>query len=70
MFIFGCTLQEHRERQSLVLSRLTEADLKINPKKCKLLQEQVVVLGNVVSREGTSIDPEKVRVKVLMAVAG
>ena len=66
MFIFGCTLQEHRERQS----RLTEAGLKINPKKCKLLQEQVVVLGHVVSWEGISTDPEKVRVKVLMAVAG
>lgn len=36
---FGRTMQEHREGLSLVLSRLTEAGLKINPKECKLLQE-------------------------------
>ena len=36
--------------------------MKINPKECKRLQEQVVVLGHVVSREGTYTNPEKVRV--------
>ena len=54
IIVFGRTLQEHRERLSLVLSSLTEAGLNINPKKCKLLCEQVVVLGHVVSREGIS----------------
>ena len=43
IIVFGRTLQKHRERLSLVLSRLTEAGLKINPKKCKLLSERVVV---------------------------
>ncbi len=33
---FGRTLEKHRERFALVLSRLAEAGLKINPKKCKL----------------------------------
>ena len=62
IIIFGRTLQEHRERLSLVLSRLAEAGLKINPKKCKLLSERVIVLGHVVTRDGISTDPEKVRV--------
>ena len=62
IIVFSRTLQEHRERLSLVLSCLTEAGLKINPKKCKLLCEQVVVLSHVVSREGISTDPEKIRV--------
>ena len=62
IIIFGRTLQEHRERLSLVLSRLSEAGLKINPEKCKLLSERVVVLGHVVTRDGISTDPEKVRV--------
>ena len=62
IIIFGRTLEEHRKRLSLVLSRLAEAGLKINPKKCKLLSEQVVVLGHVVSRDGISTDPEKVRI--------
>ena len=62
IIVFGQTLQEYRERLSLVLSRLTEAGLKINPKKCKLLCEQVVLLGHGVSREGISSDPEKIKV--------
>ena len=36
--------------------------MKINPKKCKLLSEQVVVLGHVVTRDGISTDPENVKV--------
>ena len=62
IIIFGRTLEEHRERLSLVLSRLAEAGLKINPKKCKLLSEQVVVLGHVVSQEGIFTNPEKVHI--------
>ncbi|XP_015760050.1 PREDICTED: Bloom syndrome protein homolog [Acropora digitifera] len=62
IIVFGRTLQEHRERLSLVLSHLSEAGLKINPKKCKLLSERVIVLGHVVTRDGISTDPEKVRV--------
>ena len=60
IIVFGRTLQEHRERLSLVLSRLTKAGLKINPKKCKLLCEQVVVLGHVVSGKDISTGPEKI----------
>ena len=40
----------------------SEAGLKINPKKCKLLSERVVVLGHVVTQDGISTDPEKLRV--------
>ena len=32
IIVIGQTLQEHRERQSLVLSHLTKAGLKINPR--------------------------------------
>ena len=60
IIVLGRILQEHRERLSLVLSRLTEAGLKINPKKYKLVCEQVVVLGYVVLGEGISTDPEKI----------
>ena len=44
------------------MSRLSEAGLKIYPKKCKLLSERLVVLGHVVTWDGISTDPEKVRV--------
>jgi len=62
IIVFGRTLEEHRERLALVLSRLAEAGLKINPKKCKLLSDRVVVLGHFVTRDGISTDPEKIRV--------
>ena len=61
VIIFGRTLEEHRDRLAVVLTRLAEAGLKINPKKCKLLADKVTVLGHV-SREGISTEPEKVRV--------
>lgn len=62
IIVFGRTLEEHRERLALVLSHLAEAGLKINPKKCKPLSDRVVVLGHVVTRDGISTDPEKIRV--------
>ena len=62
VMIFNRTLEEHRDRLTVVLSRLAGAGLKINPKKCKLLADKVTVLGHNVSREGISTDPEKVRV--------
>ncbi|KAL9952832.1 hypothetical protein ACROYT_G040145 [Oculina patagonica] len=62
IIVFGRTLEEHRERLALVLSRLAEAGLKINPKKCQLLSERVIVLGHVVTQDGISTDPEKIRV--------
>lgn len=43
--------EEAQEEAVLVLSCLAEAGLKIDPNKCKLLSEQVVVLGNAVSRD-------------------
>lgn len=60
IIIFGRTLQDHRERLSLVMYRLAEAGLKINPKKCKLLSERLVVLGHVVTRVGISTGHEKI----------
>lgn len=60
IIIFGRTLQDHRERLSLVMYRLAEAGLKINPKKCKLLSERVVVLGHVVTRVDISTGHEKI----------
>ena len=60
IIIFGRTLEEHKKRLSLVPSRLAEVGLKMNPKKCKLLSEQVVVLHHMVTQEGISTDPQKV----------
>ena len=61
MIVFGLTLEEHKGRLTKVLSRLADAGLKINPKKCKLLSNKVSVLGHVISQEGISTEPSKVQ---------
>jgi hypothetical protein len=43
-----------------VLDRLSNANLKVAPKKCHFFQKQVKFLGHLVSGEGISTDPAKV----------
>ena len=62
VIIFGQTFEEHRDRLTHVLSRLADAELKMNTEKCKLLANKVTILGHVVSRDGISTDPEKVKI--------
>ena len=44
-----------------MFQRLKCAGLKLKPAKCELLQERVKYLGHVVSTDGVSTDPDKVR---------
>lgn len=60
IIIFSETFEEHQQRLQEVLSKISEAGLKISPKKCKLFQKKVKFLGHVVSEEGVSPDPEKI----------
>ena len=48
-------------RGCVVFTRLREARLKLSPKKCHLFQKRVVFLGHVVSDEGVSTEPEKIK---------
>ena len=48
------------ENLKLVFQRLREANLKLKPKKCFLLQHKVTFLGHVVSEEGITCDPSKI----------
>ena len=43
----------------MVLKRLKDCNLKLNPKKCKLLQTKVKYVGHIVSENGVEPDPEK-----------
>ncbi len=55
---------EHLANLQEVLSRLRQAGLKLQPKKCKFLQHEVQYLGHIVSDEGIATDPTKLE-KVL-----
>ena len=60
IIIMSATIREHLENLDQVFSRLREANLKMNPKKCKLLQKKVTYLGYIISENGIGTDPEKI----------
>ena len=61
ILVFGSTFEETLFRHETVLSRLSTLNLKVKPEKCQLFRKKVRYLGHVVTHEGTSPDPEKVR---------
>jgi hypothetical protein len=54
--------QDHLQHLGVVLSRLREVNLKLNPSKCCFAAGSIVFLGHVVSKEGTRPDPGKIDV--------
>jgi len=61
VIVFSSTIDEHFQRLTAVLTRLRDTGLKLKPSKCQLLQKHVAFLGHIVSEDGVSTDPEKVR---------
>jgi hypothetical protein len=52
--------EDHLQHLEVVLSKLKEVNLKLNPGKCCFAAESIVFLGYVVSKEGTKPDPKKI----------
>ena len=44
-----------------VLERLRAAGLRLKPQKCHFVQQEVGYLGYIISSQGVSADPEKIR---------
>ena len=61
VIVYSRTFDEHVERLQLVFDRIKEVGLKLQPKKCHLLQREVMYLGHIVSDQGVRTDPEKIR---------
>ena len=59
--VFGRTWEEHMFRIREVLSRLLQANLKLNPEKCQFFKKSVTFLGHIISDQGVSTDPEKIQ---------
>ena len=59
--IFAPDVSTMLDRMELVFSRLKSFNLKIKPKKSYFFQASVVFLGDVLSSDGISANPEKVR---------
>ena len=60
ILIASRTLEEHLQHLAEVIDRLRKAGLRLKPKKCCFLCEEVSYLGHVLSARGVSPDPEKI----------
>ena len=62
IIVYSKTFEEHLQNLRLILERLKEANLKLNPKKCNLLCTKVSFLGHEVSETGIATDSSKIQV--------
>ena len=61
LVVHARTMREHLERLELVLERIHGAGLTIKLVKCHFAERKLRVLGHIVSDQGLSVDPEKVK---------
>ena len=59
--ILACSIDEMLDRIGLVLHQLQDFNLKIKPNTSYFFQLKVIFLGHVLSKEGISPNPEKVK---------
>jgi len=57
--IYATSLEEHERKYNLLMERLRNANLKLQPDKCEFLKTEVTYLGHVISKDGVKPDPKK-----------
>ncbi|EYC38726.1 hypothetical protein Y032_0699g1624, partial [Ancylostoma ceylanicum] len=61
IMVATCSKERHVEVLSKVFEALRRANLKLNPRKCKLFKRRVDFLGHVIDEKGLHTDPAKVK---------
>ena len=61
ILIYSRSKKEHEEHLRIVLNLLRREKLYAKFRKCEFWLDHVSFLGHVVSKEGISVDPEKVK---------
>ncbi|GKT26752.1 hypothetical protein ADUPG1_013470 [Aduncisulcus paluster] len=61
ILIFGATEEEFLENLREFLQKLQEVHFKLKGSKCVLAAEEVVFLGQIISAQGRTLSPEKVK---------
>ncbi|CAK9829637.1 Retrovirus-related Pol polyprotein from transposon 17.6 [Anthophora retusa] len=59
IIIFGQSIEEHNRNLAIVLQRLKELGLKLQPDKCEFLKPELEYLGHVITAEGVKPNPKK-----------
>ena len=61
ILIYSKTEEEHKEHLIFFLQELREHQLFAKFSKCDFFKDKIQYLGHVVTKEGISVDPEKIR---------
>ena len=61
ILLFKNAFSVHLVHLDQVFNRLREATLKLQPTKCHFAVKQLKFLGNIISRKGIEVDPEKTK---------
>ena len=61
ILIYSRSKEEHEEHLKIVLQELREHQLYAKFSKCDFLKDKIQYLGHVVTKEGISVDPEKIK---------
>ena len=61
ILIYSNSQEEHKEHLKIILQKLREHKLFAKFSKCDFFKDKIQYLGHVVTKEGISVDPEKIR---------
>ncbi|KZR95549.1 Uncharacterized protein APZ42_010682, partial [Daphnia magna] len=61
VIVYSATFEQHLERLQSVMDCLAKANLKLKWSKCSFAENNLKVLGHVVTQEGVGPDPEKLK---------
>ena len=61
ILIYSKSEEEHKEHLKIVLQELQEHQIFAKFSKCDFFKEKIQCLGHVVTKEGISVDPEKIK---------
>ena len=61
ILIYSKSEEEHKENLNIVLQELREHQIYAKFSKCDFFKDKIQYLGHVVTKEGISIDPEKIK---------
>ena len=61
IIVYGKTFEVHLHNLREALQRLSDSYLKLSPEKCSFFTNRTTFLGHLITEDGLSVDPEKVK---------
>lgn len=58
--VYGSNLHDHNTKLKEIFQCFREFNLKLNPKKCSFLKQEISYLGHFITKDGIEPDPEKI----------